>query len=99
VVVGTYGIGKEKVFVEIAKALGCKACVERRKMTMLKMVSPELLPYLTLDKASTPLHVLPIFSLKRVGPTIANPRFCNRPTISLFLLSPKQHPICLSAPP
>ena len=65
IVVGTYGIGKEKVFMAIAKALGVKACVEPRKMEMLRLVAPELLPWLTLDKDATPLHVLPIFALKR----------------------------------
>jgi hypothetical protein len=42
IVVGTYGIGKEKVFMAIAKALGVKACVEPRKMQMLRLVAPEL---------------------------------------------------------
>ena len=49
----------------IAKALGCKACVEPRKLNMLRMVAPELMPWLTTDKHATSLHVLPIFSLKR----------------------------------
>lgn len=65
IVVGTYGIGKERVFMAIAKALGCKACVEPRKLNMLRMVAPELIPWLTTDKHATPLHVLPIYALKR----------------------------------
>lgn len=63
IAVGTYSIGKEKVFEAIAKSLGYKAYVTPRKLKMLKLVAPDLLPLLTLDPTSTPLHVVPLFSL------------------------------------
>jgi len=49
VLVGTYSLGKERVFVALARALGIKACVDRRKLAMLKAALPEALPHLTLD--------------------------------------------------
>eukprot|EP00039_Didymoeca_costata_P012833 m.186748 g.186748 ORF g.186748 m.186748 type:complete len:736 (-) comp15596_c0_seq2:93-2300(-) len=63
IAVGTYSIGKEKVFEAIAESLGYKAYVTPRKLKMLKLVAPDLLPLLTLDPTSTPLHVVPLFSL------------------------------------
>ncbi|KJE92159.1 hypothetical protein CAOG_03178 [Capsaspora owczarzaki ATCC 30864] len=64
VVVGTYQIGKEKVFQSIAKALGVKAAVDPHKLRILQCLNnKELSDILTLDKNSTRLHILPLFSL------------------------------------
>jgi DNA cross-link repair 1A protein len=66
ILVGTYSIGKERVFLALAKALGWKACVDRRKLAMLKAVMPHALPQLTLDGTLTRLHIVPMSSLSKV---------------------------------
>lgn len=66
ILVGTYSLGKERVYLALADALGCKACVDRRKLSMMKMVAPEALPKLTLDGSSTRLHVVPLSTLSKV---------------------------------
>ena len=65
IIVGTYSLGKERIFIALARALGVKACVSQQKMAMLKMVAPELLKDLTTSSHLTRLHVLPIGQLSK----------------------------------
>ena len=65
IIVGTYSLGKERIFIALARALGVKACVSQQKMAMIKMVAPELLQDLTTSSHLTRLHVLPIGQLSK----------------------------------
>jgi len=64
VVVGAYSIGKERVYLGIAKALGLKIFADQRRGRVLSSLDwPELTDRLCLDATSSMLHVLPISSL------------------------------------
>ena len=58
-VVGTYTIGKERVFAAIARALNCKIYCEKPKMNVLMCLDDEdLKSRLTRDPKATPLHLV-----------------------------------------
>lgn len=60
--VGAYSIGKERVFLGLARALGVKIYADRRRRRVLAALEwPELAERLTDDATCTPLHVVPIF--------------------------------------
>jgi len=59
--VGSYTIGKEKVYLEIARALGCKIYAETERFRTLQCLDwPELSSRITKDPSATPLHVVPM---------------------------------------
>ncbi|KAJ7298202.1 hypothetical protein O6H91_Y011400 [Diphasiastrum complanatum] len=61
VVVGAYSIGKEKLYMGIAQALGVKIFVDRRRGNILSSLDwPDLEARLCADAKATMLHVLPI---------------------------------------
>lgn len=61
VVVGSYSIGKERVFLSLAEAMKVSIYVDRRRQRVLEALNwPELSQRLTTDGTSTPLHVLPL---------------------------------------
>ncbi|EDV20779.1 uncharacterized protein TRIADDRAFT_31281 [Trichoplax adhaerens] len=61
---GTYTIGKEKVFLAIARALECKVYAQKNKLGTLQCLEIENFKTLfTSDPHSTFLHVLPIWSV------------------------------------
>lgn len=59
---GTYTIGKEKVFLEAARALQAKVYVSKAKLRVLEAagVSPELRTLLTTDHMEARLHAVPL---------------------------------------
>ncbi|XP_057866496.2 DNA cross-link repair protein SNM1 isoform X2 [Cryptomeria japonica] len=64
VVVGAYSIGKERVFLGIAKALGVQVYADTRRRRILTCLDwPELSERLCSDAQCTFLHVLPMSSL------------------------------------
>jgi DNA cross-link repair 1A protein len=64
IVCGSYTIGKERVFIAIAKSLGVKVCVAREKYNTLKCLNDsDLDEMLTLNPNETNLHVLPMGKL------------------------------------
>ncbi|KAI9321877.1 DNA repair metallo-beta-lactamase-domain-containing protein [Dichotomocladium elegans] len=65
VVVGTYLIGKEKVFYHIAKRLGTKIYVDDRKRKVIECLEDkELLSMLTSNPFEAQVHAIPIMHLK-----------------------------------
>ncbi|RUP46210.1 DNA repair metallo-beta-lactamase-domain-containing protein [Jimgerdemannia flammicorona] len=65
VVVGTYLIGKEKVFVNIAKTLGSKVYVTSTKKRILHCLeNPELEAMLTESPREAQVHIVPMGSIK-----------------------------------
>ncbi|XP_038070829.1 DNA cross-link repair 1A protein-like [Patiria miniata] len=63
-VCGTYTIGKEKIFIAIAKALGCKVFVAKDKKNILDCLEDNRLQsMLTLDKNASRLHVVTMATL------------------------------------
>eukprot|EP00850_Spirogloea_muscicola_P000269 SM000001S04671 [mRNA] locus=s1:1646761:1649707:+ [translate_table: standard] len=65
VTVGAYSIGKERVYLALAQALGVKIYVDKRRERVLGALDwPELQAYLTSDASTTPLHVVPIGYLR-----------------------------------
>ncbi|KAJ3269956.1 hypothetical protein HK104_005005, partial [Borealophlyctis nickersoniae] len=65
VVVGTYTIGKEKIFVGVAKAIGSKVYADARKRRVLACLEdPELDALLTSNPAEADVHVVPMGHLK-----------------------------------
>ncbi|KAI8089493.1 DNA repair metallo-beta-lactamase-domain-containing protein, partial [Halteromyces radiatus] len=65
VVVGSYSIGKEKVFYSIAKLLGSKIFVTSKKWAILMcQENKELANLLTLDQMEAQVHVLPLGDIK-----------------------------------
>ncbi|KRZ78311.1 DNA cross-link repair 1A protein [Trichinella papuae] len=66
ILVGTYQVGKERIFTALAEALDCKVAVEKNKMQTLKCFDDKKLSdSLTLLKSSTFLHVVPMSFLNR----------------------------------
>ena len=64
VVSGTYTIGKERVFLALAEALGSKICVTKQKERILRcLLWPRLESLLTTDPLSATVHVLPMKKL------------------------------------
>ncbi|CAM6088906.1 unnamed protein product [Calypogeia fissa] len=64
VVVGSYSIGKERVYVSMAEALGVSIFADSHRRRVLKALDwPVLATRLSTDPASTFLHVLPISNL------------------------------------
>ncbi|CAK8681601.1 unnamed protein product [Clavelina lepadiformis] len=64
IVTGTYCIGKEKIFMGIAKRLNNKVCVTRDKFNVLKCLeNVEINSVITLDPNATNIHVLPMKQL------------------------------------
>ncbi|GAB6024929.1 DNA cross-link repair 1A protein, variant 2 [Chamberlinius hualienensis] len=60
-VCGSYTIGKEKVFIEIAKALGLKVWANKDKMKVLNCLEDHFLSsILTTDESEAHIHVLPL---------------------------------------
>lgn len=65
VVVGAYSIGKERVFLGIAKALGVQIHADSHRRRILASLQwPELSERLCSDAGCTMLHVLPMSSLR-----------------------------------
>ncbi|XP_022091755.1 DNA cross-link repair 1A protein-like [Acanthaster planci] len=63
-VCGTYTIGKEKIFIAIAEAVGCKVFVAKDKKNILDCLeNSRLQSMLTLDKNATRLHVVTMATL------------------------------------
>ncbi|KAL1245555.1 DNA cross-link repair 1A protein [Trichinella spiralis] len=66
ILVGTYEVGKERIFTALAEALDCKVAVEKNKMQTLKCFDDKKLSdSLTLLKSSTFLHVVSMGVLNR----------------------------------
>eukprot|EP01018_Ginkgo_biloba_P017842 Gb_02140 [translate_table: standard] len=64
VVVGAYSIGKERVYLGIAEALGVQIYADSRRRRILESLNwPQLSERLCLDAQHTLLHVLPMSSL------------------------------------
>ena len=64
VVSGTYTIGKERVFLALAEALGSKICVTKEKEAILGYLQwPELQSLLTTAPLTASVHVLPMRKL------------------------------------
>ena len=69
VVSGTYTIGKERVFLALAEALGSKICVSKEKKSILNCLEwPELQSLLTTDPLTACVHVLP---MKKLNPAVS----------------------------
>lgn len=65
VVVGAYSIGKERVYLGIAKALDLKIFADKRRSRILMSLEwPELSERLCADASESCLHVLPIWHLR-----------------------------------
>ncbi|XP_071793455.1 uncharacterized protein [Asterias amurensis] len=61
---GTYTIGKEKIFIAIAEALGCKIFITKDKKNILDCLENDRLQsMLTLDKCASRLHVVTMATL------------------------------------
>ncbi|KAI3364821.1 hypothetical protein L3Q82_001007 [Scortum barcoo] len=64
VVCGSYSVGKEKVFLALAEALGSKVCLSRDKYnTMCCLESEEIRQRITTDWKAAQVHVLPMMQL------------------------------------
>lgn len=68
IVCGTYSIGKEKVFLAIAQVLGCKVCITKNKLDILRCLNSEQIDsVVTLDWQSTQVHLLPMMQITFKG--------------------------------
>lgn len=68
VVVGSYTIGKEKIFLAISEALDCKICVSSEKKRVLSCLEDQhMLRRLTLNAREAKVHVLPMNKLSYKG--------------------------------
>ncbi|GAA98088.1 uncharacterized protein L969DRAFT_102230 [Mixia osmundae IAM 14324] len=66
VLVGTYSVGKEKIFKGIAQALGSKVYANEQKHKLFScMDDPELHAMLTKDPFEAQVHVTNLFAIKR----------------------------------
>lgn len=66
VLYGTYTIGKEKIFLDLAKKLNKKVYVTTEKLKLLKCLEDkEVEKYLTTDKDATNIQVVPMNQLKK----------------------------------
>ena len=64
ILVGSYLVGKERMYLGIADSLDCKICVSKSKLTLLNCYEwPELKSRLTTDSQASKLHVVKISSL------------------------------------
>ncbi|XP_017289462.1 DNA cross-link repair 1A protein [Kryptolebias marmoratus] len=64
VVCGSYSVGKEKVFLALAEALGSKVCLSRDKYnTMCCLESEQIRNRITTDWKAAQVHVLPMMQL------------------------------------
>ncbi|XP_037546976.1 DNA cross-link repair 1A protein [Nematolebias whitei] len=64
VVCGSYSVGKEKVFLALAEALGSKVCLSRDKYkTMCCLESEQIRKQITTDWKAAQVHVLPMMQL------------------------------------
>lgn len=65
VIVGTYSIGKERICVGIAKALGSKIYAPANKQRICRALEdPELLSLLTSDPRAAQVHMTPLFEIR-----------------------------------
>ncbi len=65
ILVGSYTIGKERIYLEIAKALKTRIYVENSKKKILHCLEwPELIDYLTDKPGEALVHVVPMGHLK-----------------------------------
>ncbi|XP_078079384.1 DNA cross-link repair 1A protein isoform X2 [Mustelus asterias] len=68
IVCGTYSIGKERVFLALAEVLGCKVCITRNKLEILQCLDSEQMnSVITMDWASSQLHLLPMMQITFKG--------------------------------
>jgi len=64
--VGSYTIGKERVFLRVAEHFGWKVCVSAAKYKIIKCCDfPDFEQRFTMDPTETPLHVIPINNLAK----------------------------------
>lgn len=64
VVSGTYKVGKEKLYLALAEALGSRICVTKEKEDVLKCLQwPALQSLLTTSPLVASVHVLPMMKL------------------------------------
>eukprot|EP01135_Chromosphaera_perkinsii_P003211 Nk52_evm18s238 gene=Nk52_evmTU18s238 len=87
-VFGTYTIGKEKVFMAVARALNCKVHVSKEKRKILELIEDfELLSRLHDDPLKARVHVMPMFSLnqKHLSPLL---RRCERAFDNIIAIRP-----------
>ena len=64
VVSGTYTVGKERVFLALAEALGSRVCVTKEKEGILQCLQwPALEGLLTIAPLTAQVHVLPMKKL------------------------------------
>lgn len=65
IVVGTYTIGKEKVFIGIARLLNCKIYApQKKKKILLCQQDPELESFLTNDPLEAQVHIVSLRDIK-----------------------------------
>ncbi|KAK3094950.1 hypothetical protein FSP39_008281 [Pinctada imbricata] len=68
IVCGSYTIGKERIFIAIAQALGCKICVYKDKQNVMSCLDDsDLFQKLSLDFNDSQLHVLQLGKLNPKG--------------------------------
>ncbi|KAL6752292.1 beta-lactamase-like protein [Haematococcus lacustris] len=68
-VFGTYTIGKERLFLEVARALNKKVYVNKEKMQILSCcnLAPDYMRLLTTNHMETNLHAVPLFKVNMEG--------------------------------
>ncbi|KAJ2774402.1 repair protein PSO2 SNM1 [Coemansia nantahalensis] len=90
-VVGSYTLGKERLFVEIALRLGSRIYVTSDKLRMLRAVgSPSLLALLTTDMGSAQVHVAPLghITLQRMAEYLAAAQATGAPFSRIVAFKP-----------
>ncbi|KAJ2705151.1 DNA cross-link repair protein PSO2/SNM1 [Coemansia spiralis] len=90
-VVGSYTIGKERLFVEIALRLGARIYVTPEKYRMLQAVgSPSLLAMLTTDMACAQVHAVPMgqITMQRLAEYLDTVRKAGAPFTSIVAFKP-----------
>lgn len=64
VVIGTYQIGKERVFLSVAAQLKVKVCVTKAKLALLRLLDlPDLDQHVTTNPLESTVHVISMFGM------------------------------------
>ncbi|ELT87607.1 hypothetical protein CAPTEDRAFT_226585 [Capitella teleta] len=64
IVVGSYTIGKERIFLAIAEALSCKICITRDKQIVMECLDDPCVQRMLTREPSAVVHVLPMNHLR-----------------------------------